>query len=81
MGYALCMTKPRGVERHMSWHMCENMDLDARIVRIFNTYGPNMQADDGRVVSNFILQALKNEPLTIYGDGKSDRGHFVMLTI
>lgn len=47
--------------------------LDARIVRIFNTYGPNMQADDGRVVSNFILQALKKEPLTIYGDGSQTR--------
>lgn len=48
-------------------------NLDARIVRIFNTYGPNMQMDDGRVVSNFILQALKNEPLTIYGNGKQTR--------
>ncbi len=48
-------------------------DTDARIVRIFNTYGPNMQEDDGRVVSNFILQALKNKPLTIYGDGKQTR--------
>lgn len=47
--------------------------LDGRIVRIFNTYGPNMQEDDGRVVSNFIIQALKNEPLTIYGDGKQTR--------
>ncbi|HYK08129.1 MAG TPA: UDP-glucuronic acid decarboxylase family protein [Candidatus Eisenbacteria bacterium] len=47
--------------------------LDGRIVRIFNTYGPNMQEDDGRVVSNFILQALKGEPLTIYGDGSQTR--------
>lgn len=47
--------------------------LDGRIARIFNTYGPNMQADDGRVVSNFIIQALKNEPLAIYGDGKQTR--------
>jgi dTDP-glucose 4,6-dehydratase/UDP-glucuronate decarboxylase len=47
--------------------------LDGRIVRIFNTYGPNMQEDDGRVVSNFILQALKGEPLTIYGDGTQTR--------
>lgn len=47
--------------------------LDGRIVRIFNTYGPNMQEDDGRVVSNFIIQALKNKPLTIYGDGKQTR--------
>jgi nucleoside-diphosphate-sugar epimerase len=48
-------------------------DLNARIVRIFNTYGPNMQKDDGRVVSNFINQALRNEPLTIYGDGTQTR--------
>lgn len=47
--------------------------LDGRIIRIFNTYGPNMQEDDGRVVSNFILQALKNKPLTIYGDGSQTR--------
>ena len=44
--------------------------LNARIIRIFNTYGPLMQKDDGRVVSNFINQAIKNKPLTIYGDGK-----------
>lgn len=48
-------------------------DLDARIARIFNTFGPHMQADDGRVVSNFIVQALKHEPLTIYGDGSQTR--------
>lgn len=48
-------------------------DLDARIVRIFNTYGPLMQEDDGRVVSNFINQALKGEPITIYGSGKQTR--------
>ncbi|MBQ9438174.1 MAG: GDP-mannose 4,6-dehydratase, partial [Lachnospiraceae bacterium] len=40
-----------------------------KVVRIFNTYGPNMNKDDGRVVSNFIVQALKNEDITIYGDG------------
>lgn len=47
--------------------------LDARIVRIFNTYGPYMAPDDGRVVSNFIVQALQGKPLTIYGDGKQTR--------
>ena len=47
--------------------------LDTRIVRIFNTYGPRMRIDDGRVVPNFILQALKKEPLTIYGDGSQTR--------
>jgi UDP-glucuronate decarboxylase len=44
-----------------------------KIVRIFNTYGPRMNLDDGRVVSNFIVQALRNEPITIYGDGSQTR--------
>jgi dTDP-glucose 4,6-dehydratase len=48
-------------------------DLDTRIVRIFNTYGPRMRPDDGRVVSNFIVQALRGEPLTVYGDGSQTR--------
>lgn len=47
--------------------------LDTRIVRIFNTYGTRMRPNDGRVVSNFIVQALKGEPLTIYGDGRQTR--------
>ena len=47
--------------------------VDVRIMRIFNTYGPNMRFDDGRVVSNFIVQALRNEKLTIYGDGSQTR--------
>lgn len=48
-------------------------DVAIRVVRIFNTYGPRMQPDDGRVVSNFITQALRGEPLTIYGDGQQTR--------
>lgn len=47
--------------------------VDVRMVRIFNTYGPNMHPDDGRVISNFICQALRNEPITIYGDGSQTR--------
>jgi len=47
--------------------------LDIKVVRIFNTYGPNMHPNDGRVVSNFIVQALRGEPITIYGDGKQTR--------
>jgi dTDP-glucose 4,6-dehydratase len=47
--------------------------LDTRIVRIFNTYGPRMRPSDGRVVSNFIVQALRGQPLTIYGDGSQTR--------
>jgi len=47
--------------------------VDVRIVRIFNTYGPNMNQNDGRVVSNFIVQALKNQPLAVYGNGNQTR--------
>ena len=48
-------------------------NLDIRVVRIFNTYGPNMHPKDGRVVSNFIVQALQNKDITIYGDGSQSR--------
>jgi UDP-glucuronate decarboxylase len=48
-------------------------NLRIRVVRIFNTYGPRMHPNDGRVVSNFIVQALKNEPITVYGDGSQTR--------
>ncbi|GAB4525281.1 MAG: SDR family oxidoreductase [Amphiplicatus sp.] len=47
--------------------------MNAKVIRIFNTYGPRMLENDGRVVSNFIVQALKNEPITIYGDGSQTR--------
>jgi UDP-glucuronate decarboxylase len=47
--------------------------LEIKVARIFNTYGPRMQANDGRVVSNFIVQALKGKPITIYGDGRQTR--------
>jgi dTDP-glucose 4,6-dehydratase len=47
--------------------------IDTRIVRIFNTYGPRMRPNDGRVVSNFVVQALRGDPLTIYGDGSQTR--------
>jgi len=55
----------------MAYHRTHK--IDTRIVRIFNTYGPRMRLDDGRVVPNFIHQALKKEPLTIYGDGSQTR--------
>jgi dTDP-glucose 4,6-dehydratase len=47
--------------------------VDTRIIRIFNTYGPRMRPQDGRVVSNFVVQALRKEPLTVYGDGSQTR--------
>jgi dTDP-glucose 4,6-dehydratase len=49
------------------------LGTDVAIVRIFNTYGPRLRPDDGRVVSNFLLQAMKGEPLTVYGDGSQTR--------
>jgi len=55
----------------MDYHNQNNVNI--KIIRIFNTYGPRMHPEDGRVVSNFIVQALKNEPITIFGDGKQTR--------
>lgn len=55
----------------MNYH--RQNDVKVKIVRIFNTYGPRMHPNDGRVVSNFIVQALKNEPITIFGDGTQTR--------
>ena len=62
-GYAEAMTTAYHRHHH----------LDVRIVRIFNTYGPRMRPDDGRAVSNLVVQALRGEPLTIYGDGTQTR--------
>ena len=55
----------------MDYHRQNNVDI--RIARIFNTYGPNMAKNDGRVMSNFIVQALENNPITVYGDGSQTR--------
>ncbi len=55
----------------MAYHRAHG--VDTRIVRIFNTYGPRMRPNDGRVVSNFLIQALRGEPLTVYGDGNQTR--------
>ena len=55
----------------MAYH--RHHGLDVRIVRIFNTYGPQMRPDDGRAVSNFMVQALRGDPITIYGDGSQTR--------
>src|SRR4030095_9373172 len=55
----------------MAYHRYHS--LDTRIVRIFNTYGTRMRPNDGRVISNFVVQALKGDPLTVYGDGQQTR--------
>ncbi len=62
----------RGAEALFYAYMRQH-GIDIRVVRIFNTYGPNMHPDDGRVVSNFIVQALKGENITIYGQGQQSR--------
>src|SRR5579884_2806034 len=55
----------------MAWH--RYYGVDTRMVRIFNTYGPRLKANDGRVISNFMMQAVRGEPLTVYGDGQQTR--------
>jgi len=55
----------------MNYHLSNHVEV--RIIRIFNTYGPRMDPNDGRVISNFITQALRGEPLTVFGDGKQTR--------
>ena len=62
----------RGAEA-LTYAYMRQHNVDVRVVRIFNTYGPNMQINDGRVVSNFIVQALKGEDLTVYGKGAQSR--------
>lgn len=69
--------RARGAGKRAAETLCMDYkrehDLDVKIIRIFNTYGPRMALDDGRVVSNFLAQALKNEDITIYGDGQQTR--------
>lgn len=57
----------------MTFSFLRKYDMDTRIIRIFNTYGPNMQKDDGRVISNFINQAIEEVPITVYGQGIQTR--------
>ncbi|ACX71935.1 NAD-dependent epimerase/dehydratase [Methanocaldococcus vulcanius M7] len=73
IGPRACYDEGKRVAETYCYEYWKNFGLDVRIVRIFNTYGPYMDPNDGRVVSNFIIQALKNEPLTVYGDGKQTR--------
>ncbi|CDO51569.1 hypothetical protein DV495_004487 [Geotrichum candidum] len=68
-----CYDEGKRVGESLAYSYMRQENVDVRVARIFNTYGPRMNWNDGRVVSNFILQALKNEDLTIYGDGKSTR--------
>ncbi len=73
IGIRSCYDEGKRVAETLMMDYHRQNKVDAKIIRIFNTYGPRMLFDDGRVVSNFVVQALKNEPLTIYGDGSQTR--------
>ncbi len=72
-GVRSCYDEAKRFAETLVYIFIHKYNLDARVIRIFNTYGPRMQKDDGRVVSNFINQALSGEPLTVYGKGEQTR--------
>lgn len=73
IGIRSCYDEGKRMAETLFFDYHRQNDVDIRVIRIFNTYGPRMNPEDGRVVSNFIVQALKNEDITIYGDGKQTR--------
>ncbi|GAA4364699.1 UDP-glucuronic acid decarboxylase family protein [Kangiella marina] len=73
MGIRSCYDEGKRAAETMIFDYSQQYGVAAKLVRIFNTYGPKMRSDDGRVVSNFIVQALKGEDITVYGDGKQTR--------
>ena len=73
IGIRSCYDEGKRAAETLCFDYKRQYDLDTRVLRIFNTYGPNMSQNDGRVVSNFIVQALKNDPITIYGTGDQSR--------
>ena len=73
IGIRSCYDEGKRVAETLFFDYHRQNDVDIKVIRIFNTYGPNMNANDGRVVSNFIVQALKGEDITIYGDGTQTR--------
>ncbi len=73
IGIRSCYDEGKRAAETLCFDYKRQYDVDARLVRIFNTYGPNMAVGDGRVVSNFIVQALQGAPITIYGDGSQTR--------
>ncbi len=72
-GPRACYDEGKRCAETIFWDYNRQHNVDVRVVRIFNTYGPRMQINDGRVVSNFIVQAIKNENITVYGDGNQTR--------
>jgi len=73
IGLRSCYDEGKRVAETLMMDYHRQNQVDVKIARIFNTYGPRMAVSDGRVVSNFIIQALRNEPITIYGDGSQTR--------
>ena len=73
IGIRSCYDEGKRMAETLFFDYHRQHDVDIKVIRIFNTYGPRMNANDGRVVSNFIVQALKGEDITIYGDGKQTR--------
>jgi len=73
IGVRSCYDEGKRVAETLMMDYYRQNKVDVKIVRIFNTYGPRMAVNDGRVVSNFIVQALRGEPITIYGDGSQTR--------
>ena len=73
IGIRSCYDEGKRAAETLCFDYRRQYNLDTRVIRIFNTYGPNMAIGDGRVVSNFIVQALRNESINIYGDGKQTR--------
>ena len=73
MGVRACYDEGKRCAETLFYDYRRQHNLEIRVARIFNTYGPKMHPKDGRVISNFIIQALKNEPITIYGDGSQTR--------
>jgi len=73
IGIRSCYDEGKRAAETLTFDYHRQFGLDIRLARIFNTYGPRMAPDDGRVVSNFIVQALKGKPLTLYGDGSQTR--------
>ena len=73
IGKRSCYDEGKRVAETLFFDYLRQNSVDIKVIRIFNTYGPRMRPDDGRVVSNFIVQALQNKPITIYGDGSQTR--------
>ena len=73
LGIRACYDEGKRCAETLFFDYFRQNNVKIKVVRIFNTYGPRMNQDDGRVVSNFIVQALKNQDITIYGDGNQTR--------